>query len=350
MDDVGIGLDDLLGDDATRDLGDDFDPSGAPHGYRDWRDSAELPRLKTPESPQGYYKHRKQPVSILVVHHTASAGDDILSDNTYHTQQRNWNDPGEPMLHAPHIAYHFYIDRAGGLTACNYLWERSWHATNANDKSVGIVCQGDFQSGANRPSAAQVETLQWIIGRLMGYFKLDRQAIWGHGELRQYGNSTTCPGRNFLPDVQGFRAGRDFWTAPAPPPPRPAPAPDAPSPEPPPVDPTSIRWKVLDSNGAQLGLYNITANAAAAAEQTSGVGIYQSEGQIRLDFRTAQNTNPDPPAKWRVCDASDNHVGLYNQTGNAIDHAERIKGYALYLYDTPEGTVRMDFRDIDQGA
>ena len=43
-------------------------------------------------------------------------------------------------------------------------------------------------------------------------------------------------------------------------------------------------------------------------------------------------------------------MGLYNQTGKDIDHAERIKGYALYLYDNPEGTVRMDFRDMSQGA
>ncbi len=241
---------------------------------------------------------------------------------------KDWNEPpnrpGVPMLHAPHIAYHFYIDRAGLLTACNYLWERSWHATDANDKGVGIVCQGDFQGG-HGPTDAQRETLQWLIGRLMAFCGLDRNSVWGHGELRQYGNSTTCPGKNLLPAVRSFRDGHDFWATPG-------------------GDPTAIRWQVIDSNGAVVGRYNVTSNAAASAEQSNGVGIYTAEGQIRLDFRGAQNANPNPPAKWRVCDPAGNHVGLYNQTPNAVDHAERIKGYALYLYDSPTGTIRMDFR------
>jgi hypothetical protein len=339
MDDVAIGLDDLPEGDS-RDLGDDLDLSGAPHGYRDWRNDPQLPRrTDIPGYPNGFYTRRKQPVSILTIHHTAGASDDIFFDNTYHTQQRNWNDPGEPMLHAPHIAYHFYIDRDGLLTGCNFLWERSWHATNANDKAIGIVCQGDFQSGDNRPTDAQRETLQWVISRLLGYFKLDRQAIWGHGELRQYGNSTTCPGRNFLPDVQGFRTGKDFWTAPAPAP--------GPSPPPAPADAAEIRWRVMDPNGGQLGLFSQSATAAAGAEQVSGLGIYLGNGEIRIDFRGAQNANPNAPAKWRVCDANGAHVGLYNQTPNAVEHAERIKGFALYLYDNADGNTRLDFRNLD---
>ncbi|HMA36544.1 MAG TPA: peptidoglycan recognition family protein [Chloroflexia bacterium] len=331
MDDVAAGQDDLpSASTASRDLGDDIDLSGAPHGYQDWRNTDQLPRVKTAEYPQGLYNRRSQPVSILVVHHTASTSDDIIFDNTYHTQIKNWNEPGQPILHAPHIAYHFYIDQSGRLTACNYLWERSWHATDANDKGVGIVCQGDFQAGTNKPSQAQLETLQFIIGTLMAYFKIDRTSVWGHGELRQYGNATTCPGQNFLPAVQGFRTGTDFA----------APAGGG--------DPTAIRWKVVDTTGATLGLYNMTANAAAAAEQVSGVGIYQSEGQIRLDFRNAQNANPDPPAKWRVCDAQGTHLGLYNQTANAVEQAERIQGYALYMYDSPDGNIRMDFRNLGQ--
>ena len=332
MDDVGIGQDDLPQASAqSKDLGDDLDLSAAPHGFRDWRDDPQLPRRILPDYPQGFYNRRSQPVSILVVHHTASSTDDIFSDNTYHTDQRNWDDSGKTVVHAPHIAYHFYIDRGGQITACNYLWERSWHATNANDKGVGIVCQGDFQSGNVTPTDPQLETLQWIIGLLMALFKLDRNSVWGHGELRQYGNSTTCPGKNFLPAVQAFRTGKDF----APPPTTPGTP-----------DPTTVRWQVVDPNGTQLGLYNLSTMAAAAAEQANSVGIYQSEGQIRLDFRGVQNANPSPPAKWRVADAAGNHVGLYNQTPNAVEHAERIGGYALYLYDSPDGNIRMDFRNL----
>jgi hypothetical protein len=40
-------------------------------------------------------------------------------------------------------------------------------------------------------------------------------------------------------------------------------------------------------------------------------------------------------------------VGLYNQTPNAVDHAERIQGYALYMYDSADGTIRLDFRNLD---
>ena len=39
-------------------------------------------------------------------------------------------------------------------------------------------------------------------------------------------------------------------------------------------------------------------------------------------------------------------IGLYNQTDNAADQAERVGGDALYLYDSPTGNVRMDFRQL----
>jgi hypothetical protein len=335
MDDVGIGMDDMPEELATesRDLGDDLDRGGAPLGFRDWRDSVELPRQPLPDYPQGFYTRRKLPISVLTVHHTASNTDDIFFDNNYH-QKKNWNpNPQGAVVRAPHIAYHFFIDRGGQLTACNYLWERSWHATNANDRAVGIVCQGDFQSGNNRPTDAQLQTLQWILDKLMDSLKLDRGAVWGHGELRRDGNSTTCPGKNFLPDVQRFRDGKDFWASTV--------GGDGGG-----TTASLIRWKVVDPNGTQLGLFNVTANAVAAAEQTNGIGIYQSSGEIRIDFRGAQNANPDAPAKWRVVGSDDTHLGLYNQTPNAVEHAERIGGYARYLYDNAEGNTRVDLRNL----
>ena len=77
--------------------------------------------------------------------------------------------------------------------------------------SVGIGLQGDFEAG--QPTDAQLETLQWLVVQLLDYYQLDRTAVVGNNELpgRAEQQTSTDPGRNFLPLIQAFRAGTNFW-------------------------------------------------------------------------------------------------------------------------------------------
>lgn len=180
-----------------------FSLEGAPYGMQDWRESPRLPRRELPSFPNGHYNRRTQLLTILAVHHAAGT-DTVQGINTYHTQVKNWADPGEAgVIHAPHIAYHFFIHLDGTITWCNQLWERVWHATNANDTALGVCLNGNCDVLPPRP--AQLEALAWLLARLLSWRGLAHRAIWGHGELTQFGNATSCPGRFLLPTIQAWR-------------------------------------------------------------------------------------------------------------------------------------------------
>ena len=183
-------------------------PTNAPVPVVDWRDSSELPRrcnLPASKYISGcYYSRRNEAINLIAVHH-AAAESDVKAINTFHETAGYFDGDN-----APHIAYHFAVESDGTIVQCNYVEERSWHATNANDQALGICLQGDLN--AHAPSDKQRIALQWLLDTLVEDFKLTRAAVYGHGELTQYGNSTSCPGSHLLPLVKAYRAGQQIAT------------------------------------------------------------------------------------------------------------------------------------------
>lgn len=181
-------------------------PANAPVPVVDWRDSPELPRrcdLPASQYINGcYYRKRNQPITLIAVHHAASEAD-VKEINTFHETTGYFDGDN-----APHIAYHFAIENDGTIIQCNYVEERSWHATRANDSALGICLQGDLDKHA--PSDKQRIALQWLLDTLCEDLKIPRTGVWGHGELMQYGNSTSCPGSHLLPLVKAYRAGQQM--------------------------------------------------------------------------------------------------------------------------------------------
>jgi hypothetical protein len=200
-DDGGIGKEDL--GEESRDPTKTLSLEGAPHGFQDWRESDELPRLSTDDYPDGHFAQRVAAISLIVVHHTGT-NDEIQAANKY-SQERNWNPGAGPAIQAPHIPYHYYIDAGGRLIACNQLWERTWHAARANDLSIGVALAGELQS--HPPREAQLTTLRWLLAQLHPALRLDRSAVVAHGELTPFGNSTNCPGPSLRSAIAGFRDG-----------------------------------------------------------------------------------------------------------------------------------------------
>ncbi len=182
-----------------------------------------------PQLPRdGYYSRRPGSISDVIIHNTGGQ-EDIQADNDYHRFKAVW-DKDDPNVHAPHIAYHLWLPydpvaflSKHGLESdsispsvvvwCNHLWERSWHATNANDVCVGIALQLDGES--QEPSEAQKTGVSWLIDEFLPDqgVVIPRKRVWGHGECSKvygggpdWGNNTVCPGKYVLPWVREFRA------------------------------------------------------------------------------------------------------------------------------------------------
>lgn len=191
----------------------------------DWSGTFWLPR-------NGYYDSRPGTLKDIlgVVIHNTGGSEDILADNLYHMRQAVWV-PGDPTVHAPHIAYTYWIPRdpAGffGLhdfsgpvpevlaIKCNKLNERSWHANLANDYYVGIALQGNGEKDSFSPQ--QVIALNYLIDTELPSLGVNVRELWGHGELDKIygggealGNNTICPGVYGIQLVKSLRSAHDL--------------------------------------------------------------------------------------------------------------------------------------------
>lgn len=102
------------------------------------------------------------------------------------------------------LMYHEVIDRTGKVWCTRRAGHVVWAQTLANPVGYAIkvdACQG------SPPSDPQMWTLKARLDMLRRRFGLGRSAVHGHGELRDWGNMTDCPGPDLLRFVQGYRAG-----------------------------------------------------------------------------------------------------------------------------------------------
>ncbi len=94
------------------------------------------------------------------------------------------------------IGYHFAIDYAGRVWECRSLGYWGAHVYGHNERNIGVVLLGNFER--QRPSDAQMETMEHLVHVLRHHYRVRRGRIYGHVDL----GPTLCPGRYLYPNVQ----------------------------------------------------------------------------------------------------------------------------------------------------
>lgn len=136
-------------------------------------------RESLPESVEYTYDLRKlAQVDMVVVHHSdtpATTTWQVMAN--YHVQHHGW----------PGIGYHLGIDPDGTIYYLGDLDTRRYHAREANARSIGICCRGDYSH--TNPAPAMLDALGRLIGVLRSFMGLQLQVV-GHRDVCQ----TECPG------------------------------------------------------------------------------------------------------------------------------------------------------------
>ena len=120
----------------------------------------------------------REKTNYIVLHHRAGEGD----VESIHKQHLGRGFSG--------IGYHFYVRKSGEVYKGRPIGTVGAHTLGANNESVGICFEGNFEKEATMPY------LQEKCGReLVTYLKnlYPNARVVEHRELQ----STACPGRNF---------------------------------------------------------------------------------------------------------------------------------------------------------
>lgn len=127
-------------------------------------------------------KVRNQPVTLVVVHHSASAHGTTLEQIDQWHRERGWEGCG----------YHYVIESGGKIRYGRPLHLVGAHCKGHNDNSVGICLVGDNTTTEGRWYPAQMDALVDLVAALrlvFGY--LD---VLTHNTL----STTACPGVEHL--------------------------------------------------------------------------------------------------------------------------------------------------------
>jgi hypothetical protein len=100
------------------------------------------------------------------------------------------------------LMYHERISRDGRVWATRPAEHVVWAVTRANRIAYNV---GLDAGPACLPSDAQVAALERRVSALLGRLGLPRAAVYGHGELREYGNATECPGQRLTAWCRDYR-------------------------------------------------------------------------------------------------------------------------------------------------
>ena len=179
-------------------------PPPAPSGMQFIDVRTQLPRAPWNDAPP----RRLLDIEFLVIHWdgtgTIADGYDPIARYRWEAQYHIDKDWGSGS-HGGGLMYAIKIDRNGQAYTCRNATDVLWHATAANIPGYAICLDATVDSP---PTSAQLAGLKRVIEAKRREFGLDYGAVYGHGELTQYGNSTACPGPDALQWVRDYRAGR----------------------------------------------------------------------------------------------------------------------------------------------
>ena len=130
------------------------------------------------EVPSPNWNERKLPISMLVLHYTGMrTGAEALE---------RMCDP------AAEVSAHYMIDEDGTVIRLVDDDKRAWHAgrsywrgiTDINSASIGIELVNPGHEWGYRPfTAAQMESLMPLVGRIVRYHDIPRANVVGHSDI-----------------------------------------------------------------------------------------------------------------------------------------------------------------------
>ena len=102
------------------------------------------------------------------------------------------------------LMYHERVSRVGQVWLTRPAEHVVWACRGANSISYNVCVDAGPEWD---PTHAQVAVLGGRVEQLRTGLGLPRSAVWGHGELLQYGNQTECPGDYLTEWCRRYRRG-----------------------------------------------------------------------------------------------------------------------------------------------
>lgn len=135
---------------------------------------------------------------------------------------KDW-DPGPGITRGFGLMYHYRISPDGRIWRTQPELLNLWNSSNANSRVIAVCL--DLGPG-QQPTYEQLASLQrfndWMCHERPDLPGIVQARVWGHGELRQFGNDTSCPGA-LGPFVKRYRETGQLVARPVPPAPPPPP-------------------------------------------------------------------------------------------------------------------------------
>jgi len=141
-------------------------------------------------------------INKVIIHQSLSTGS-LEGVNNYHITPGTGNHISP--YGAPHICYHFAINKEGEIYKCNPLSSVVWHCRKQNTFSIGVLILGHFSGpshiGKEDPSERQLESLKDLLdgiidknnaiaGNKTSEIFLSKNDIFGHNSF----GKENCPG------------------------------------------------------------------------------------------------------------------------------------------------------------
>ena len=129
---------------------------------------------------------KRTSTQYIVIHHTAGPQDQDTQQ--IWDEHINIGDNG--------IAYHFIVKGDGTIVVGRSIDTIGAHAHGVNQVSVGVVLEGNFMPGKDKPTTAQVEALKELLPYIRSIYTGTRTI--GHRDVPGIsgdpGDATACPG------------------------------------------------------------------------------------------------------------------------------------------------------------
>jgi len=129
----------------------------------------------------------------IVIHHSATRNGTLQGMEMYHRQKRKMENG---------LAYHFVIGNGRGMAdgkiEIGNRWKRQIKgghlaSDHLNSMAIGICLVGNFE--ADRPSAAQMQSLQALVSYLRKRCNIPKSGVRTHTQINT--KPTACPGKHF---------------------------------------------------------------------------------------------------------------------------------------------------------
>ncbi len=146
-------------------------------------------------------------ITRITIHHAGMGIEEKTSLDAVKAELRSIQRSHKNFRHWADIGYHYIIDGNGRVWEGRPIKYQGAHAGNkaANKGNIGIVVMGNFN--LQRPSPAQMASLQTLVEYLMRKYAIPVSQVYTHREISaRYGlHATECPGKYLQEKVNAMR-------------------------------------------------------------------------------------------------------------------------------------------------